>query len=67
MHRRARFIRCTPTRNRHFGQPYLTYRLVHSACVGSSLKQSTRLNLSSHFDLPQDQWAALAARIDQLA
>ena len=67
MHHRARFIRCTPTRNRHFGQPYLTYRLVHSACVGSSVKQSTRLNLSSHFDLSQDQWAALAARIDQLA
>ena len=67
MHHRARFIRCTPTRNRHFGQPYLTYRLVHSARVGSSVKQSTRLNLGSHFDLPQDQWAALAARIDQLA
>jgi hypothetical protein len=34
--------------------------------VGSSVKQSTLLNLGSHFDLPQDQWAALAARIDQL-
>ena len=39
---------------------------MHSARVGSSVKQSTRLNLGSHFDLPQDQWAALAARIDQL-
>ena len=46
------FIRCTPTRNRHSGQPYLAYRLVHSARVGSSVKQSTRLNLGSHFDLP---------------
>ena len=60
------FIRCTPTRNRHFGQPYLTYRLVHGTLVGSSVKQSTRLNLGGDFDLPQDQWAALAARIDQL-
>ena len=34
--------------------------------VGSSVKQSTLLNLGSHFDLPQNQWPALAARIDQL-
>jgi len=34
--------------------------------MGSSVKQSTLLNLGSRFDLPQDQWAALAARIDQL-
>lgn len=60
------FIRRTQTRNRNSGQPYVTYRLVHSARVGASVKQSTLLNLGSHFDLPQDQWAALAARIDQL-
>jgi transposase len=60
------FIRRTQTRNRSSGEPYVTYRLVHSARVGSSVKQSTLLNLGSHFDLPQDQWPALAARIDQL-
>jgi len=54
------------TRNRNSGTPYVTYRLVHSACVGSSVKQSTLLNLGSHFDLPQREWPALAARIDQL-
>jgi len=47
-------------------RPYVIYRLVHSARMGSSVKQSTLLNLGSRFDLPQDQWAALAARIDQL-
>ena len=60
------FIRRTQTRNRSSGEPYVTYRLVHSARVGSSVKQSTLLNLGSHFDLPQNQWPALAARIDQL-
>jgi len=60
------FIRCTQTRNRNSGEPYCTYRLVQSARVGTSVKQSTLLNLGSHFDLPQGQWPALAARIDQL-
>ncbi len=62
------FIRRTQTRgrSRSGGEPYVTYRLVHSARVGGRVKQSTLLNLGSHFDLPQDQWAALAARIDQL-
>jgi len=62
----GQFIRRTQTRNRNSGTPYFTYRLVHSARVGSSVKQSTLLNLGSHFDLPQGQWPALAARIDQL-
>ena len=60
------FIRRTQTRSRNSGEPYVTYRLVHSARVGASVKQSTLLNLGSHFDLPRDQWAALASRIDQL-
>ena len=29
-------------------------------------KQTTLLNLGSHFDLPQDQWPALARRINEL-
>jgi len=60
------FIRRTQTRNRSSGTPYVSYRLVHSAGVGGSVEQSTLLNLGSHFDLPQGQWPALAARIDQL-
>ena len=60
------FIRRTQTRNRLWGEPYTTYRLVHSARVGSAVKQTTLLNLGSHFDLPQDQWPALALRIDEL-
>ena len=60
------FIRRTQTRNRVSGQPYLTHRLVHSARLGSVIKQQTLLNLGSHFDLPQAHWPALAQRIDDL-
>ncbi len=60
------FIRRTQTRNRISGEPYVTYRLVHSARVGNAIKQSTVLNLGSHFDLPQAHWPALAQRIDEL-
>ena len=60
------FIRRTQTRNRLGGQPYSTFRLVETSRVGSAVKQSTLLNLGSHFDLPQDQWPALARHIDEL-
>ena len=60
------FIRRTQTRNRISGEPYVTYRLVHSARVGRVIKQTTVLNLGSHFDLPQAHWPALAQRIDEL-
>ena len=60
------FIRRTQTRNRISGEPYATYRLVHSARVGRVVKQATVLNLGSHFDLPQAHWPALAQRIDEL-
>ena len=60
------FIRRTQTRSRLSGEPYATYRLVHSARVGSAIKQTTVLNLGSHFDLPQAHWAALAQCIDEL-
>ena len=60
------FIRRTQTRNRVSGEPYVTYRLVHSTRVGSTIKQTTLLNLGSHFDLPQAHWPALAQRIDEL-
>ena len=60
------FIRRTQTRNRTSGQPYTTHRLVQSVRVGSAVKQTTLLNLGSHFDLPQQEWAALARHIDAL-
>jgi hypothetical protein len=60
------FIRRTQTRNRVSGEPYVTYRLVHSARVGNAIKQTTLLNLGSHFDLPQAHWPELARRIDEL-
>lgn len=60
------FIRRTQTRSRISGEPYFTYRLVEGKRVGNAVKQTTLLNLGSHFDLPQDEWAALAARIDML-
>ena len=60
------FIRRTQTRNRVCGEPYTTYRLVQTARVGGAVKQSTLLNLGSHFDLPQEEWAQLAQRIDEL-
>ena len=60
------FIRRTQTRNRVSGEPYVTYRLVHSARVGVAIKQTTLLNLGSHFDLPRAHWPALARRVDEL-
>ena len=60
------FIRCTQTRSRKSGEPYTTYRLVQSVRTAQGIKQSTLLNLGSHFDLPKDQWPLLAQRIDEL-
>jgi hypothetical protein len=60
------FIRRTQTRSRVSGEPYITHRLAHSARVGNVIKQTTLLNLGSHFDLPQAQWPALTQRIDEL-
>ena len=60
------FIRRTQTRNRISGEPYVTHRLVQSARVGNAIKQTTLLNLGSHFNLPQVHWPALAHRIDEL-
>lgn len=63
---RAVFIRRTQTRNRISGEPYTTHRLVESCRVGNAVKQTTLLNLGSHFDLPQQQWPALVRHVDEL-
>jgi hypothetical protein len=60
------FIRRTQTRSRKSAQPYATYRLVQSTRVAGKVRQSTLLNLGSHFNLPQLEWPALAQRIDEL-
>jgi transposase len=60
------FIRHTQTRSRGSAAPYSTYRLVKSERVAGKVKQSTLLNLGTHFNLPQSEWTALAQRIDEL-
>ena len=47
------FIRRTITNSRKTNQAYYTYRLVEGVRTGSVVKQTTLLNLGSHFDLPQ--------------
>jgi transposase len=60
------FIRRTNTRNRKTGEAYFTYRLVQAVRVGKVVSQRTLLNLGTHFDLPQAEWADLAGRIGEV-
>ncbi len=60
------FIRRTSIKSRRTGEPYYTYRLVESYRDGEQVRQRTLLNLGRHFDVPRDQWAALAQRIEHL-
>jgi hypothetical protein len=60
------FIRRTQTRSRNANGPYSTFRLVQSSRYGNSVKQTTLLNLGSHFDLPNSQWPALTRQIEDL-
>ncbi|MGC1952970.1 MAG: IS1634 family transposase [Gammaproteobacteria bacterium] len=60
------YIRRTTIKSRHDAQPYFTYRLVESVRDGSAVRERTLLNLGRHFDVPREQWAALAQRIEQL-
>lgn len=60
------FIRRTITNSRSTAQTYYTHRLVEGVRVGAVVKQTTLLNLGSHFDLPQTDWPVLVARIDAL-
>jgi hypothetical protein len=63
---RRMFIRRTNTRNRKTGEAYFTHRLVEAVREGKAVKQRTLLNLGVHFDVARGDWAALAARIDEL-
>jgi len=60
------YIRRTSIKSRRTGEPYYTYRLVESVRVEGQVRQRTLLNLGRHFDIPREQWAPLAQRIEQL-
>jgi hypothetical protein len=60
------FIRRTNTRSSTTGEAYFTYRLVEAVRVGKVVRQRTLLNLGTHFDLPQADWADLAGRIGEV-
>lgn len=60
------YVRRTKTSSRKTGEEYSTYRLVESVREGKTVRQRTMLNLGADFDLPQENWADLAARIDDL-
>jgi hypothetical protein len=60
------FIRRTSIKSRRTGQPYYTYRLVESLRTADGVRQRTLANLGRHFEVPRQQWAALAQRIEQI-
>jgi hypothetical protein len=60
------YIRCTYTSNSATGERYATHRLVQSERVGGRVRQLTLLNLGRHFALPQEEWPALCARLEEL-
>jgi transposase len=60
------FIRRTPTRRAASGETYHTYRLVESRREGDRVRQTTLLNLGCHFDLAEEHWPSLCARLAQL-
>ena len=60
------YIRRSAIKSRHTGEPYYTYRLVESARIDGRVRQRTLVNLGRHFDVPREQWSALAQRIKQL-
>ena len=60
------YIRRTQTRNTATGETYHTYRLVRSERVGGKVRQITLLNLGRHFAVPQEDWPALCARLQEI-
>jgi len=60
------FIRRTSIKSRRSGEPYYTYRLVESLRTEHGVRQRTLANLGRHFDVPREQWAPLAQRIEQM-
>jgi transposase len=60
------YIRRTKTRSTAQGESYYSHRLVRSERVGTKVRQRTLLNLGSHFEVAQEHWPQLCARVDQL-
>ena len=60
------YIRRTHTSNSATGETYSTHRLVQSERVGGRVRQLTLLNLGRHFAVPQEEWPALCARLEEL-
>ena len=60
------FIRRTKTRTTANGESYYSHRLVRSERVGVKVRQRTLLNLGRHFEVAQELWPQLCARLDQL-
>jgi len=54
------YIRRTHTTNSATGERYTTHR------VGGRVRQVTLLNLGRRFTLPEEEWPALCARLDEL-
>jgi transposase len=60
------FIRRTQTRAKNSSEAYFSHRLVEAVRAGKKVHQRTILNLGAQLDLPQDEWAALALRIEEV-
>jgi len=60
------YIRRTTIKSRRSGDSYYTYRLVESIRSGNQVRQRTLLNLGRHFEVPEDQWALFAQRLERL-
>ncbi len=60
------YIRRTSIKSRASGEPYYSHRLVESVRTEHTVRQRTLLNLGRHFDVPREQWPALAQRIEHI-
>lgn len=60
------YIRRTSIKSRASGEPYYSHRLVESVRTENGVRQRTLLNLGRHFEVPREQWAALAQRIEHI-
>jgi transposase len=60
------YIRRTTIKSRRGGEAYFTHRLVESIRTAEGVRQRTLVNLGRHFEVPQEQWAGLAQRIEQI-
>jgi len=60
------YIRRTTIKSRAVGEPYTSHRLVESIRTDNGVRQRTIINLGRHFEVPREQWPALAQRIEHI-